>query len=159
MVFTEDFPDWVTLREVRSTNAPFDRALSRSFWPSLSYQIKPGQSKEVALRVLRSMLRRGEVTVSRQPTNRPTSVEHLGILSHPAADIDAHSIQDETLVRRSPSAGEWQPLEAVWAELGLSETMEEEEAEGGAVEVVHLVQPDAETKAQLQQTVAKTTFL
>ena len=27
------------------------------------------------------------------------------------------------------------------------------------VEVVHLVQPDAETKAQLQQTVAKTTFL
>ena len=72
----------------------------------------------------------------------------------------AHSIpQDETLVRRSPSAGEWQPLEGVWAELGLSETMEEEEAEGGAVEVVHLVQPDAETKAQLQQTVAKTTFL
>ena len=68
VVFTEDFPDWVALREVRSTNAPFDRALSRSFWPSLSYQIKPGQSKEVALRVLRSMLRRGEVTVS-QPTN------------------------------------------------------------------------------------------
>ena len=148
----------MSLREVRSTNAPFDRALSRSFWPSLSYQIKPGQSKEVALRVLRSMLRRGEVTVSRQPPNRPTSVEHLGSLC-PAADIDAHSIQDETLVRRSPSAGEWQPLEAVWAELGLSETMEEEEAEGGAVEVVHLVQPDAETKAQLQQTVAKTTFL
>ena len=47
----------------------------------------------------------------------------------------------------------------MWAELGLSETMEEEEVEGGAVEVVHLVQPDAETKAQLQQTVAKTTFL
>ena len=143
----------MSLREVRSTNAPFDRALSRGFWPSLSYQIKPRQSKEVALGVLRSMLRRGEVTVS-----RPTSVEHLGSLC-PAADIDAHTIQDETLVRRSPSAGEWQPLEAVWAELGLSETMEEEEAEGGAVEVVHLVQPDAETKAQLQQTVAKTTFL
>ena len=71
VVFTEDFPDWVSLREVRATNAPFDRAMSRSFWPSLSYQIKPGQSKDVALRVLRSMLRRGEVTVSRQPTNRP----------------------------------------------------------------------------------------